>query len=82
MQTAIDANQQLHAAGITVGANLASISAGASTTNFRMMVESQSGTLNLGMGTGASSSATFKAVDNASMLAAAGSSADWPRRHQ
>jgi flagellin len=74
LQTAINANQQLSAAGITVGANLASISAGASTTNFRMTVESQTGTLNLGLGTGVSSPATYRAVDKASMLASAGSS--------
>jgi flagellin len=74
LQAAIDANQQLHAAGITVGANLASISAGASTTNFRVNVESQSGTFNLGLGTGTSSAATFKAVDKASMLSSTGSS--------
>jgi flagellin len=74
LQAAVDSNQELHAAGITIGANLSAISAGASTTNFRVMVENQSGTFNLGLGTGASSSATYTAVDNAAMLSAIGSS--------
>jgi flagellin len=75
LQTAINSNQQLKSAGITVGASLADIHAVNTSTNFRVAVESQSGTLNLGLGTVTSSpTATYYDTSNAAMLSAGGSS--------
>jgi flagellin len=73
-QAAVDNNTELKAAGITIGTNLASVSA-ATGVNFRMMVEKQTGTLQLGVGTAATSSlATFSATTEASMVASGGAS--------
>jgi flagellin len=74
-QAAIDNNQELHAAGITVANDLSSITSSGSGVNFRMMVENQTGTLQLGIGTtSASSNATFSATDTAAMIASNGAS--------
>jgi flagellin len=75
LQDAIDSNQQLASAGITVGASLANITSANTNTNFRVAVESQSGTLNLGMGVVTSSpKASYTTTDKAAMLSAGGSS--------
>jgi flagellin len=73
-QTAVNNNAELSAAGVTIGASLASVSAGTG-VNFRMMVEQQTGTLQLGVGTtSTSSNATFSTTSAASMIAAGGAS--------
>jgi len=73
-QNAVNNNAELKAAGITIGTNLASVSAGTG-VSFRMMVEGQTGTLQLGLGTAATASlAAFSATTKASMLAAGGAS--------
>jgi flagellin len=74
--TAIANNAQLKAAGIQASANLATISSSNTSVNFRMMVEKQTGTLDLGLlGTTAPSSlATFSTTSKASMLASGGAS--------
>ena len=72
---AISQNAQLQAAGIQSSANLATISSSNSSVNFRMMVEAQTGTLDLGIGkTSTSSLATFSSTSNAAMLSSSGAS--------
>ena len=75
-QAAINANTELHAAGITVTDNAGTITvaSGNAGVTFRMNVESQSGGLDLKFGTGAASTATLSAVDQAAMTSASGSS--------
>ena len=76
-QAAIDSNSELHAAGLTVsgaGGGTLTVASGNAAVQFRMNVESQTGTLDLGFGTGASSIATLSAVDKAAMSSANGSS--------
>jgi flagellin len=73
-QAAIDNNQELHAAGITVANDFSSITSSGG-VSFRMMVENQTGTLQLGVGTTSTDSkATFSATDTAAMLASSGAS--------
>ena len=74
LQAAIDSNQELYAAGITVGSNLSDFHAINPATSFRVGVESQSGTLNLGLGTVTSAASTYYGTDQAAMLSAGGSS--------
>jgi len=75
-QAAINANTELHAAGLTVTDNAGTITvaSGNAGVTFRMNVESQSGGLDLKFGTGAASTATLSAVDQAAMTSAGGSS--------
>jgi flagellin len=77
LQNAINGNAELKAAGLTVDANTLAISAqGAATTGvkFRAYVESQSGSMDLGLGTAKASAASFSGTDKAAMLASAGAS--------
>jgi len=71
-QAAIDQNTELKAAGLKVNASTFAISSSGG-AKFRMNVESQTGSLNLGFGTGQLSTATYMAVDKAAMKAADGS---------
>jgi flagellin len=73
---AIADNTQLAAAGIQVAADMSTVSASdPSRVSFRMMVESEGGTLDLGFGsTSVSSKASFGATNTASMLASSGAS--------
>src|SRR5439155_24921184 len=73
-QAAIDGNTELHAAGLTVSGATLTVASGDASVLFRMNVESQSGTLDLKFGTGASSTASLAAVDQSAVIAASGSS--------
>ncbi|HTX38669.1 MAG TPA: flagellin [Bryobacteraceae bacterium] len=81
LQAAINANSELNAAGLYVsdnGTNITINSGGsaapADAPTFRMNVLSQTGGLDLGFGTGVSSTATLTATDQAAQLSAQGSS--------
>jgi flagellin len=74
LQAAIDGNTELKAAGLQVSTTTFAISAQNTGVDFRAYVESQSGTLNLGLGTGSSSAASFAAASDAGMLTSSGAS--------
>lgn len=75
-QAAIDGNQELHAAGLSVDATTMKITSANTNMHFRMNVESATSTnnFNIGFATGQVSTATYMATDLAAMKTAQGSS--------